>query len=281
MLPSSSTDNKPHEALLVRERANTLLVQFTISSNIDNIVEAIQLYRDAASVCNTDDDEHAMCLDGMGRSFSPRYTHLGKITDIHEAIYAHRRAVSLTAEGHTERPARLTHLGNACLRRFERLEELPDIDKAISAQQEAASLSLTPERYEERPSLLNNLRGLLLRRFERLHNMPDIEESIRIRTQTVELTPATHANLPSTGSLAFLPIHAAGLYTKRDQPKIFQYAVSSYTTTLTALVESSKKPRQASPQILAVSQPDTPGYIGLRGTVTKVEAIKTCIADKL
>lgn len=93
--------------------------------------------------------------------------------------------------------------------------------------------------------------------------------------------PLPHITWCGTGPLAFLPIHAAGLYATPDQPRIFQYVVSSYTTTLTAMVESSKKPRQSSPRILAVSQPDTPGYTALRGTVTEVEAIKTCIGDKM
>lgn len=57
--------------------------------------------------------------------------------------------------------------------------------------------------------------------------------------------------------------------------------VSSYTPTLTSLVESSKKPPQLSPRILAISQPDTPGYSALRGTVTEVEAIKACTGAKL
>ena len=41
-----------------------------------------------------------------------------------------------------------------------------------------------------------------------------------------------------TGPLAFLPIHAAGLYnTKEPGTKIFDYVVSSYTPTVTALLQ--------------------------------------------
>ena len=57
-----------------------------------------------------------------------------------------------------------------------------------------------------------------------------------------------------TGHLAFLPIH--GLYGEKDQP-IFNYVVSSYTPTLTALLNTKRPParRSDNPQLLAVSQP--------------------------
>ena len=57
-----------------------------------------------------------------------------------------------------------------------------------------------------------------------------------------------------TRDLAFLPTH--GLYGEKDQP-IFNYVVSSYTTTLTTLLNIKRPParRSGNPQLLAVSQP--------------------------
>ena len=78
-----------------------------------------------------------------------------------------------------------------------------------------------------------------------------------------------------TGPLTFLPIHAAGLYGESEQPKIFDYVVSSYTPTLTALL-SAKRPaqRSATSRLLAVSQPATPRQQPLPGTVREVDAIQ-------
>ena len=80
-----------------------------------------------------------------------------------------------------------------------------------------------------------------------------------------------------TGPLTFLPVHAAGLYDAPGQPKIFDYVVSSYTPTLTALLSAKRRSAQSSsiPRILAVSQPATPHQQPLPGTVREVNAIHT------
>ena len=82
-----------------------------------------------------------------------------------------------------------------------------------------------------------------------------------------------------TGPLNFLPIHAAGLYGAKDQPKIFDYVVSSYTPTLTALLSTKRPPTQLSgrPRLLAVSQPATPCQRWLPGTVREVDAIQAIL----
>src|ERR1700733_7242633 len=79
-----------------------------------------------------------------------------------------------------------------------------------------------------------------------------------------------------TGRLTFFPIHAAGLYGKKDQPKIFDYVVSSYTFTLTALLGAQRLPvqRSGSPRLLVVSQPEVPMQKPLPGTTREVNAIQ-------
>jgi CHAT domain-containing protein len=76
--------------------------------------------------------------------------------------------------------------------------------------------------------------------------------------------------------LTFLPIHAAGLYDGKDQPKIFDYVVSSYTPTLSALLSAKRCPPQSNQttQLLTISQSATPGLSCLPGTVTEVDAIE-------
>ncbi|THU91709.1 hypothetical protein K435DRAFT_673559, partial [Dendrothele bispora CBS 962.96] len=94
-----------------------------------------------------------------------------------------------------------------------------------------------------------------------------------------------HHSLPhitwcATGPLAFLPLHAAGIYGSGDPTKninISDFAVSSYTTTLTAMLGSGSKPKQdptKTPSVLIVSQPSTPGLPPLSGTMREVEVIQ-------
>jgi CHAT domain-containing protein len=79
------------------------------------------------------------------------------------------------------------------------------------------------------------------------------------------------------GPLASLPIHAAGRYDEKGMPKIFDYVVSSYTPSLTALLSAQHhRPESGeTPRLLAVSQPATPGQMALCGTVIEVDAIHT------
>ncbi|EIM79485.1 uncharacterized protein STEHIDRAFT_69488, partial [Stereum hirsutum FP-91666 SS1] len=93
-------------------------------------------------------------------------------------------------------------------------------------------------------------------------------------------TALPHITWCATGPLAFLPLHAAGHYNRPDGPRAFQYVVSSYTPTIAALVEALKRPEQLNPSILAVSQPNSPGYSDLPGTRQEVQAIESC-ADGL
>jgi CHAT domain-containing protein len=80
-----------------------------------------------------------------------------------------------------------------------------------------------------------------------------------------------------TGPLTFLPVHAAGLYDTKEQPKIFDYVVSSYTPTLTALLSAKRRLPGNSPtaRLLTISQPATPHQSRLPGTVREVDAIQT------
>ena len=95
------------------------------------------------------------------------------------------------------------------------------------------------------------------------------------------LTPPTPGEMPHitwclTGPLTFLPIHAAGLYDTKDGPKLFNYAVSSYTPTLAALLSIKRrtpKPRHIV-RLLAISQPATPGQNPLPGTTREADVIQ-------
>ena len=81
-----------------------------------------------------------------------------------------------------------------------------------------------------------------------------------------------------TGPLTFLPMHAAGLYGAHDQPKIFDYVVSSYTPTVTALLSAQRRflhpERNRSLRLLTVTQPATPHSMPLPETIWEADAIQ-------
>ncbi|KAK7000586.1 CHAT domain-containing protein [Favolaschia claudopus] len=88
-----------------------------------------------------------------------------------------------------------------------------------------------------------------------------------------------------TGPLAFLPIHAAGLYGK-DQAfgsKLSDYVISSYTPSLAALIEGHRlrSAPQTELQLLAVSQPSANGQTHIPGTQEEVKYIQQEAHGKL
>ncbi|RXW23183.1 hypothetical protein EST38_g2665 [Candolleomyces aberdarensis] len=101
-------------------------------------------------------------------------------------------------------------------------------------------------------------------------------------------SPTTRIWWCPTGPLAFLPIHAAGKYMGgRDTDKttsIFDYAISSYTPTVSALTNAIKRRKlvaepdttmrtQATPALLLVNQSNAPGLTPIPGTTEEIRAI--------
>ncbi|TFK19272.1 hypothetical protein FA15DRAFT_648605 [Coprinopsis marcescibilis] len=80
-----------------------------------------------------------------------------------------------------------------------------------------------------------------------------------------------------TGPLAFLPLHAAGIYEDRDSDTIFDYAVSSYTPTVASLTDRIKNTRVMAHEtsgLFMVSQPNTPHLPSIPATTDEVQAIQ-------
>ncbi|CAE6467379.1 unnamed protein product [Rhizoctonia solani] len=82
-----------------------------------------------------------------------------------------------------------------------------------------------------------------------------------------------HITWCPTSTLSFLPLHAAGDY---DQPRsrIFDYVVSSYTPTLTALLASGPDSLSTSCRVLAIGQASTPGHSALPGTARELSCVQ-------
>ncbi|KAJ7872248.1 CHAT domain-containing protein [Mycena leptocephala] len=88
-----------------------------------------------------------------------------------------------------------------------------------------------------------------------------------------------------TGPLAFLPIHAAGLYGK-DQAfgyKLSDFLISSYTPSLTALIQGffPQSESKEDLQLLAVTQPSAEGQSYIPGTQNEIKCIKQYAKGKV
>ena len=85
-----------------------------------------------------------------------------------------------------------------------------------------------------------------------------------------------HVTWCPTGPLAFLPLHAAGVYSKDSPRNAMDLAASSYTPTLEALLRThSYTPNSIQyPKILAVLQADVAGYTPIPGSRTEVRSFQ-------
>ncbi|KAJ7127988.1 CHAT domain-containing protein [Mycena epipterygia] len=81
-----------------------------------------------------------------------------------------------------------------------------------------------------------------------------------------------------TGPLAFLPIHASGLYGENQAfgSKLSDFLISSYTPSLTALIQRFHPPSgsQADLKLLAVTQPSAHGQGYIPGTQEEIKCIE-------
>ncbi|PPQ68743.1 hypothetical protein CVT25_012837 [Psilocybe cyanescens] len=100
------------------------------------------------------------------------------------------------------------------------------------------------------------------------------------------------SNLPriwwcATGPLAFLPIHAAGIYTaSKSTPGTYttlpDFEISSYTPTVLSLVKKNQNLQEINPEkvgLLMVSQPDTPELPCIPGTALEVGTIRQLLTE--
>ncbi|KAJ6609136.1 hypothetical protein B0H10DRAFT_2300698, partial [Mycena sp. CBHHK59/15] len=82
-----------------------------------------------------------------------------------------------------------------------------------------------------------------------------------------------------TGILMFLPIHAAGLYRKHGSDRASDYIISSYSPTLSALLDPLSNPVDRF-QMTVLIQPHTPLLSVFPGTETELTQIQKRVPEQ-
>ncbi|KZV59330.1 hypothetical protein PENSPDRAFT_595676 [Peniophora sp. CONT] len=100
-------------------------------------------------------------------------------------------------------------------------------------------------------------------------------------TNSIPSGSLPHITWCPTGPLTRIPLHAAGIYSDPKGPRVFNYVVSSYTPSLSALLRSSQgiANRDVAPSVLIVTQPATPGQPALPGTVDEYQRLERLLED--
>jgi tetratricopeptide (TPR) repeat protein len=87
----------------------------------------------------------------------------------------------------------------------------------------------------------------------------------------------------ATGPLAFLPIHAAGIYglgQNSNGVQLSDYAISSYIPTLSSLLETVKPTTDSTFKLLSVIQPSAPGVSHIPHTKKELECIQLHLGNR-
>ncbi|CAE6418780.1 unnamed protein product [Rhizoctonia solani] len=96
----------------------------------------------------------------------------------------------------------------------------------------------------------------------------------------VYMEPLPRITWCPTGSLSFLPLHAAGDYSQ-PRCRVFDYAVSSYTPTLTALLAGTPRSLTQDCRVLAIGLASTPGHSSLPSTTQELACVKAQTGIKM
>lgn len=121
----------------------------------------------------------------------------------------------------------------------------------------------------ERTSKRDNLKEILSSLW--IHVVKPVINAIGYQAHPIELPRVWWC---PTGPLAFLPLHAAGLYDAQVVGEnISDYVVSSYAPTLSAILNRSRSKINEDFQILTVAQPNTPYAKPLPGTEKEVKKL--------
>ncbi|KAJ1305622.1 hypothetical protein OPQ81_000619 [Rhizoctonia solani] len=88
-----------------------------------------------------------------------------------------------------------------------------------------------------------------------------------------------HITWCPTGVVSFLPsLHAAGDYDRLGS-RVFDYVISSYTPTLTALIASTPSTLDHSSRVVAIGQKATPGCSPLPGTTLELARVQAHVQN--
>ena len=106
----------------------------------------------------------------------------------------------------------------------------------------------------------------------------DKRSTDRLKLKQTNRNFPLHITWCPTGPLTQLPLHAAGIYDIDDGPRIYDFIVSSYTPSLSALTRGVEK-RTTTSGILVVTQPATPGFQPLPGTTVEGARLREVFAN--
>ncbi|KAI0055957.1 hypothetical protein BV25DRAFT_1666502 [Artomyces pyxidatus] len=181
-----------HERYLaLNDLAASLSMRFLEMGQMEDLGEAIMLYREARNLWAPEEPNRIGFLTNFGHIMSMRFLRLRQTEDIDEAITLHREAVDILPPGYRNRAATLVNLANNLLTGFRARRDTPagDLDEAITLYRRSLSLG-----YADRSHVFQHLGNALVTRFQRIHHVDDLLGAIQSYREGIVICPPGHAD---------------------------------------------------------------------------------------
>ncbi|CAA7260630.1 unnamed protein product [Cyclocybe aegerita] len=253
----------PNDPGLLNYLGDVFNDQFEETHHEDDIHKAILAYESAVALSTSENSNHRFYLCDTGLAFTRHYQLSGNLDDLDQAIPIFEASIACNPEGPEDLIESFNNLAMALQYRFNRTGNLPDLHYSISLLQSA--VKETSEENPILPLVLNTLGTSFQMLFERSGELDDISAAISAKQKAVDLTPDD-----SDGKPAFFR-----MYGTPDNVCVSDFVISSYTPTVSALVNKIKEvpKKESESSLLLISQPNTPGKASIPATREETHAI--------
>jgi hypothetical protein len=196
---------------------------------IQDVDEAVGLYREALMLQSIPHPKRSMSLNNLGNALDMRFMQTGVIEDLDKAITLHREALALLPAPHPDRPSSLNNLATVLETRFTQTGSIEEMNEAIALHREA--LELRPAPHPDRFESLHNLANVLQVRFGQLSHLPDLEEALVVSRESFRMLPQDHPKRCKSSS--GLAMKLMDMYHYNQHPRYLDDATVAFHTAVT------------------------------------------------
>ncbi|QGJ01998.1 hypothetical protein CEK26_003442 [Fusarium fujikuroi] len=238
---SATTVDHPKLRSRLRSYDNTLFKGYLSFRHIECLEEAIRVSEYIVNIPDQSTEDHARNVWILSHRLVQRYVRTGTTADLDDSIRACQQAVDDTPINSNDRQRRLQSL---CDRLGEKQTgHDDDFQRAIHVAREA--INLTAKSDIGRAVRLSNLSGVYAEAYGKTGNTERLEEAIRIGRDTLAATPDGHPDKALR---------------QRNGETIMDRIMSSYATSVSAIVQSRRTAPVSNNEALLVSAGETPGH---------------------
>ncbi|KAH9911557.1 TPR-like protein [Fomitopsis serialis] len=172
--------------MLLNNLANAYLSHYGVSSQMEDLEQAISTVEAAMALTPEGDPQRADRMATIGNSYLTLFMRSHKRSDIDKAISSLQAAVDIAPDEYYKKSGFLNNLGNAYQQCFDNYGDVSDIRKGIKVLWHITNL--TPDGHPEKHIQLGNLGAAYHDQFEQTGQLAEIERAVEVLELAVQCT---------------------------------------------------------------------------------------------